>query len=103
MNSSNLGKVIPKKYGVVTRGEYSATKGGNLIGYRKGECIDDYRDMANAISMGSNSNMPVGLSPCFMAGYNGDWEEDGYCPISKIDRSQCTCDEEFKAPFEEDL
>lgn len=81
----------------ITYGEYSATQGGDLIGYRKGESIKDYQDMANAISMGKHSNMPVGLSPCFMAGHNGDWEEDGICPISKIAPNECTCDEEFKA------
>ena len=82
----------------ITYGEYTATQSGNVIGCRKGESIQDYHDLANAMSMGSRSNYPVGLSPCFVAGINGDWEEDGYCPISKIDPSECTCDDEFKAP-----
>ncbi len=79
-------------------GKYSANESGDVIGYTKGESIQDYRDLANAMSMGKSSNYPVGLSPCFTAGINGDWEDDGYCPISKIDPSQCTCEDEFKAP-----
>lgn len=83
---------------LVTYGNYTATQGGDVMGYRKGESIQDYRDLANAMSKGERSNYPVGLSPCFVAGINGDWEEDGFCPISKMDFDECTCDEEFKAP-----
>ena len=93
---SGLGKALGDK--AVTYGKYSATHSGNVIGYQKGETIQDYHDLANAMSMGKNSNYPVGLSPCFVAGINGDWDDDGFCPISKIDRSECACDEEFKAP-----
>lgn len=96
---SNLGKALGGK--VVTYGKYSATQGGDPIGYQKGESIQDYHDLANAMSMGKNSNYPVGLSPCFVAGINGDWDEDGFCPISKIDRDKCTCEDEFKAPITE--
>jgi len=93
---SGLGKALGDR--VVTRGKFSLTQSGNLIGHTKGETIEDYRDLANAMAAGKSSNYPVGLSPCFTAGINGDWEDDGFCPISKIDRSECTCDEEFKAP-----
>lgn len=85
---------------VTTFGNYSANQSGDVIGYRRGESINDYRDLANAMSMGKRSNYPVGLSPCFVAGINGDWGDDGYCPISKIDPSECSCDDEFKAPAE---
>ena len=82
---------------VVTFGKYSSTQSGNPIGYTKGETIQDYRDMANSMSAGKNSNYPKGLSPCFCAGINGDWGDDGFCPISRIDPTECTCDDEFKA------
>lgn len=85
---------------MVTFGEYTANQSGDVMGHRKGESIKDYHDLANAMSMGKNSNYPVGLSACFVAGINGDWEDDGLCPISKIDWDECTCDEEFKAPKE---
>ena len=98
---SKLGKALGNK--VVTYGKYSSTSSGNPIGYTRGETIRDYHDLANSMSMGKNSNYPVGLSPCFCAGINGDWEDDGYCPISKIDLSECTCDDEFKAPPTEEL
>ena len=98
---SGLGNALGKK--VVTYGKYSSTQSGNPIGYTKGETIQDYRDLANSMSMGSHSRYPVGLSPCFTAGINGDWEEDGLCPIAKIDRDQCTCDDEFKPPLEAEL
>lgn len=93
---SGLGRALGDK--AVTYGKYSATHSGNPIGHQKGESIQDYRDLANAMSMGKNSNYPVGLSPCFAAGINGDWEEDGLCPVSKMDWDECTCDDEFKAP-----
>ena len=98
---SGLGKALGNK--VVTFGKYSSTQSGNPIGYVKGKTIQDYHDMANSMSSGKNSNYPTGLSPCFCAGINGDWEEDGICPISKIDRDECTCDEEYKAPIKEKL
>jgi hypothetical protein len=85
----------------ITYGNYTATQSGNVMGYRKGKTIQDYRDLANAMSMGAQSNYPVGLSPCFTAGINGDWDEDGICPVSKIDRDECTCDDEFKMPEEQ--
>lgn len=91
---SNLGKALGER--AVTYGKYSATHSGNVIGYQKGETIQDYHNLANAMSMGKNSCYPRGLSPCFTAGINDDWGEDGFCPISKIDPSECTCDDEFK-------
>jgi len=51
------------------------------------------------MSIGSASNYPAGLSPCFAAGINGDWV-DGFCPISKIDIDECACDDEFKYSLE---
>lgn len=83
---------------LVTFGEYTANQSGDVMGYRKGKTLKDYHDLGNAMSMGKNSNYPRGLSACFLAGINGDWEDDGYCPISKIDPSECTCEDEFKAP-----
>lgn len=98
---SGLGEALGDR--AVTYGNYSSTQSGDPIGYTKGETIQDYRDLANSMSMGPRSNYPVGLSPCFTAGINGDWEEDGFCPISKLDRDACTCDDEFKAPMEAEL
>jgi len=72
---------------------FTVLKDGNAF-YEKIESIDDARKLAN--NMSNSGHYPAGLSPCFTAGINGDWEDDRVCPISKIDYNECTCDEEFK-------
>ena len=72
---------------------HTLTKQGLPLGHDKIESIDDARQLAN--NMSNSGYYPAGLSPCFTAGINGDWEEDGICPIYKIDENECSC-EEFK-------
>ena len=78
-------------------GKFIITKQGLPLGHDKIESIDDARQLAN--NMADSGHYPAGLSPCFTAGINGDWEEDGICPIYKIDKIECTCDEEFKSEW----
>jgi len=75
-------------------GKFIITRQGLPLGHDKIESINDARQLAN--SMSNSGHYPAGLSPCFTAGINGDWEEDGICPIYKIDKTECSCDEEFK-------
>lgn len=84
--------------GLITRRNYTANQSGDVFAYRKAKTIKDYRNLANVMAMGETSNYPAGLSPCFVAGINGDWDDDGYCPVSKMDMSVCTCEDKFKAP-----
>lgn len=74
--------------------KFTILKDGLPFGHEAIESIDDARRLAN--NMANSGHYPAGLSPCFTAGINGDWEDDGFCPISKIDYSECTCDDEFK-------
>lgn len=73
---------------------FTITKQGLPLGRDKIESIEDARQLAN--NMSSSGCYPAGMSPCFVAGINGDWGEDGICPIYKIDKSECSCDKEFK-------
>ena len=78
--------------------KYQITGQGLPLGHDKIESIEDARELAN--NMSNSGHYPVGMSPCFTAGINGDWEEDGICPIYKIDKTECSCDKEMKDEFE---
>ena len=58
--------------------------------YEPIESIDDATLLAN--NMAKSGYYPAGMDPCFVAGMNGDWGDDGVCPIYKIDKNECTCE-----------
>ncbi len=44
------------------------------------------------------------MSKCMAAGINGDWEySNGVCPIYRLDKSECSCEQEMIVEFDEIL
>ena len=86
-------KSNPKKGKFIIR-----TNGLPLVQHEKIESLKDAKTLAN--NMYNSGHYPV-VSNCFAAGINGDWE-NGICPIYRLDKTECTCEEHF-TDFEEIL
>jgi len=87
-------------YAVGSGEKFIMLDNGLPLGYNKIESVNDAKKLAN--NMANTGYYPAGLDPCFAAGINGGWE-NGVCPIYRIDKSECSCGEEWWGEFEEIL
>lgn len=62
------------------------------------ETLEDAHEMAN--EMANHGNYPVGLKPCFVAGINGNFQENGICLFYP---DNCTCPDDCKEEYQKIL